>query len=73
MTFRAEMGRARAELQALKAAIGRASWSTGTMELRIINDPEEGLEEYRLADWDGVSCIEVGPAREREPEAGAAE
>jgi hypothetical protein len=67
VSFRAEMTRARAELQALKARIGQACWSTGMVRYRIINDPEPppGVdpefdafrEEGRL--WDGVSTIEI--------------
>jgi hypothetical protein len=35
--------------------------------IRVINDPEEGLDEFKNAPWDGVSTIEINTRPQPEP------
>jgi hypothetical protein len=64
MSFRTEMTRAKAELQALKQALGRTQLAAGMVQIRCVNDPEDfendaELRAFRDEAWDGCSTIEI--------------
>jgi hypothetical protein len=64
MSLKAGVAKAEAELAAIKAALWRARLVRGEMVLRIVNDPEEGLDAFRGGDDDLSKTIEIsgGPA-----------
>jgi hypothetical protein len=59
MALKGDMDSLRKEIGALEQAMVRRG--VRPFAIRILNDPEMGLEEFRLADeeWDGVSTIRI--------------
>jgi hypothetical protein len=48
-----------ASIEALEKAIAKAQ--PEPPDMIIINDPEEGLEAFRIPNLDMTQCIEIGP------------
>jgi hypothetical protein len=48
-----------ASIEALEKAIAKAQ--PEPPDVIIINDPEEGLEAFRIRNLDVTQCIEIGP------------
>jgi hypothetical protein len=51
----------KAELEELRQAMAVAKVMTGELPCTIINDPEEGLEAFKIQDLDQSKCYEIGP------------
>ena len=58
MSIKARLDGFDKQLKLAAAQLSRASRLP--LEFVIINDPEEGLEAFRLDDWDPMKTIEIG-------------
>jgi hypothetical protein len=69
MTLKADITALRRELVALEARL----MQRGCMpfQIRVVNDPEENLDEYRIEPIDEGKTIEIGSMQHREPPAPA--
>ena len=55
------MAALKAELGELRRAMGAAKIAAGQEFCTIVNDPEEGLEAFRIPNLDVRQCIQIGP------------
>jgi hypothetical protein len=62
MTAKSSADKAHAELAELKAAMEQAKFATGNASIVIVNDPEQGLDDYRLGLNDTSQTISIGPS-----------
>jgi hypothetical protein len=51
-------------IEAIEAAISRAI--PMPLNIRIVNDPEEGLDEFRVGEIDPSKTIEIGDMQHRD-------
>ena len=68
MSAKADAAKMFAEIAALEKAILDAKVARGENVMLIVNDPEEGLEAFRIPNLDQTKTVELGPAEFPGPE-----
>jgi hypothetical protein len=68
MTAKGSIDKMHVTLDEVEAAIARAKLMTGEVGILFVNDPEQGLDDYRLDLNDSTTTIEIGAAEYPGPE-----